>query len=518
MAKAIIWRRGSTDKQEIETQDKDLTAMAIADGFNPKDLIHLGEAGASAIKQNDLYKMEVEQLLLTLNNDQTVKTVYVWEISRLARNELAFYQMKDYFVNNKVQLICKTPSLRLFDVDHEGKPTEVNKGAELTLSLLLVLAKQEMEIKQARFKRAKTRNKAEGKYNGGRIKIGYQLDKSGHFVVDEEKAQVIRNIYHWFVVEGLSLNKIYYKLVDMGIYHSVNLLNTCGKRVGYLLRDVAYKGEKGYPRLVNDEIWARAQEKMTVRTKPHDSKNVYYCKGLLKDKETGYLFTAKLGRLGYVMRSPDYSAAININAMDYIAFTVANHLLTNVMRDEATKNIDDYKLRIVQNKTLIQSKQKQIEELEATIGRAIEMNIAQPKYYPKDRMEATIKRNEQAIERLKTDIINHQTQNTRMENYLNGNLKFDDQLYEDYSDSRKKELIDKVILKMEVTKIGEHHFTIEVTDTFGHIYPLTYEYMSRGNSFKLIQHGDALIEGDDSFSKDITEMVKKHKRFERKRY
>lgn len=225
MAKAIIWRRGSTDRQEIESQDKDLTELAISEGFKEKDLIHIGEAGASAIKQNDLYIMEVEKLISTLEKDKTVKTVYCWEVSRLAGVELAFYRMKDYFLNNHIQLICKTPSLKLYDSD--GK---VNKGSELTLSLLVTLARQEMEIKQERFRRAKERNKAEGKYNGGKIKLGYKLDDNKYFAIDEEKAQVVRDCFDWYL-NGMSLKKIYDKLIDMGVYSSLQNFSTVEKEL-----------------------------------------------------------------------------------------------------------------------------------------------------------------------------------------------------------------------------------------------------------------------------------------------
>ena len=244
MAKAIVWRRGSTDRQEIESQDKDLTELAMADGFKEKDLIHIGEAGASAIKQNSLYLMEVEKLISTLENDKTVKTVYVWEVSRLARVELAFYKMKEYFLNNHIQLVCKTPSLKLYDSD--GK---VNKGSELTLSLLLTLAKQEMEIKQERFKRAKARNKAEGKFTGGRIKLGYTLDKNKYFILDEEKAQAVRQVFEWFVNDGISQKKIYHRLCDMGIYKGKNLFRPAGRCVGALLRDNSYIGQNNYPQI-----------------------------------------------------------------------------------------------------------------------------------------------------------------------------------------------------------------------------------------------------------------------------
>ena len=95
MAKAIIWCRVSTTEQEFYTQQQDLIRKAESDGFRPEELIVIGKAGASAIKMNELYQKEVNQLIDTINNVPDVSTIYVWEVSRLARNEVAFYQMKD---------------------------------------------------------------------------------------------------------------------------------------------------------------------------------------------------------------------------------------------------------------------------------------------------------------------------------------------------------------------------------------------------------------------------------------
>ena len=505
MAKAIIWRRGSTDRQEIETQDKDLTAMAIGDGFKVKDLIHIGQAGASAIKQNDLYLNEVNELLSTLDNDPTVKTVYVWEISRLARVELAFYRMKDYFITHQVQLVCKTPSLRLFDSD--GK---VNKGAELTLSLLVTLAKQEMEIKQERFARAKARNKAEGKFNGGKIKIGYKLDEHNYFIIDEERAKVIRQVFDWFVNGGLSLTKIFAKLVDMGVYSTINIRNACGKRVGYLLRDPSYKGEGNYPRIVDDEIWAKAQKMMSERCKPHESKNIYYCKGILRDKATGFLFTAKFGRLTYVMRCDTHSIALNINAMDFIALHTANILYANVLCEEAQTNKNDYVLKIKENNALIVAKQKQVEEYRKAIERAVEMNVMQPKYFPTEKMNAIIKNNETQISTIEKAISNLQVENTRMENWFNGNQKFLNAI-KDYDDSKRKELINQVMECIEVSEIGKHHFRIEVKNKLGYISDEWWEYRTHGNTLQIVW-----FTGRGEW--DMTQKMKREKRFERKRY
>lgn len=503
--KAIIWRRGSTDRQEIETQDKELTQLAINEGFKEENLIHIGEAGASAIKQNDLYLMEVEKLITTLENDKTVKTVFVWEISRLARVELAFYQMKDYFIKNNVQLICKTPSLRLFDNDGT-----VNKGSEVTLSLLVVLAKQEMEIKQSRFKRARDKRKEEGKFTGGKIKLGYKLDKDKYFVIDEDKAKVVRNIFEWFVNDGLTLNKINMRLIDMGIYHTTNPLTTCGKRVGYLLRDESYRGIGIYPRIVNDDIWYKANERLKGHQKSYDSKNKYFCKGILRDKLTNTLFAAKVGRMLYVMRHKIHSICLNINAMDYIALYSANVLLAHYNAKEAQTNKNEYQLKLKENERIIKSKQKQIEEYEKMNQRAIQMNIMRPEHFPEERLNVILKQNDNAIQSLTTALNDIHMENARMQNWLDGKQQFVNTITSDLSDDRKREMIQSVIETIYVTKIGQHHYRIDIKNKVGYIDDGWFEYKSAGNSITLAHH---LPYGEIM---DLTQSMKNHKRFERK--
>lgn len=504
--KAIIWRRGSTDRQEIDTQDKDLTAMAIADGFKEEDLIHIGEAGASAIKQNDLYLQEVKKLISTLDSDQTVKTVYVWEISRLARVELAFYKMKDYFITNHIQLICKTPSLRLYDKDGT-----VNKGTELTLSLLVTLAKQEMEIKQERFKRAKERNKKEGKFNGGKIKIGYRLDKDKHFIPDDEKSKVVRDIFDWFVNGGLSLNKIQKRLVDMGVYHTVNPKVPCIKRVSYILRDASYKGNDIYPRIVQDNIWDAASEKLKGHSKPYETKNIYFCKGILRDSN-GCVMTAKVGRNIYTNRHREPPININLNALDYIALYSANLLLAHYNASMAQTNKNEYKIKIDENDKLIKSKHKQIEEYEKANQRAIDMNIRRPEHFPTERLDIMLKANDKAIQSLKTDISDLHTENTRMQNWLDGEQQFINTITSGLSDERKREMILTVIDNILVTKLEDRHFKIEIKNKIGYIDNSWFDYITSGNKLTILHH---LPYGETI---DLSKNIKTHRRFTRKRY
>ena len=180
--KAIIWGRVSTTQQEVETQVAELVTMALADGYRRENLIILKSVGASAIKQNERYKREVNNLISTMDNDSSVKCVYVWEISRIARVELTFYKMKDYFVKNKVQLIVKTPEMHLLNDDGEVDPAQ-----EIVMSVMITLAKQEMEITKKRMKRGKERSQTHGKFGGGHLVYGYCID-------DDTRNQIIDRV------------------------------------------------------------------------------------------------------------------------------------------------------------------------------------------------------------------------------------------------------------------------------------------------------------------------------------
>lgn len=479
--KGIIWRRGSTDRQEIQSQDAELTKLALSEGFKEENLIHLGEAGASAIKQNDLYVQEVEKLISTLENDKSVRYCFVWEVSRLARSETAFYALKEYFIKNKIQLVCKTPSIRLFD---EGEEWNLNKGAEVTLALLLILAKQEMEIKKERFARAKARNKAEGRFNGGSIKIGYRLDADKHFAEDDEKADIVRKIFLWYVEDKMSLRKIQDRLADMGIYSPMKNFFTNGRRVGYILRDKAYIGENGYPRIVDDELFNKAQKRLSDRHKDKDTSNVYYCKGIIRDVLTGAALIARKDTKCYMLRHREHRMTVNLNAMDFIAAFSAELLLARRSMDEAQENRHEYGLKIGQNETLIASKKAQIEDFKAAIERAIVMNINQPVYFPTEKMNSVISQNDSLISRLEKEISDLEAENVRMREFLEGKNLLLGSL-KGLSDERRKELIDSVIKTVWVEEVEKNHFHVRIENNIGFIDTTFFDYKSRGRRIDL---------------------------------
>ena len=277
MAKAIIWCRVSTTQQEFESQKEDLINQAINDGFkNEADRIVIGEAGASAIKMNEVYQKEVNKLIQTIDTIPGVTTIYVWEVSRLARNEIAFYQMKDKIIKSKIQLICNVPQIKL--LDNNG---EVNHGMEITLNLLVTLAKQEMEIKMKRFDRGRKRKAAEGKWTGGNLSYGYTIDynKDKLIIVDEQRAEYVKTIFNMYEA-GMSQAKIAKDFIERGITEiSLHQVNRILNNERYTGKMMVHEGniERAFPPIISTEQYQKcrkiAESNNLTLSK---AKNIYY--------------------------------------------------------------------------------------------------------------------------------------------------------------------------------------------------------------------------------------------------
>lgn len=505
MAKVILLVRVSTIKQEIEAQKRELIELALADGYNEDDMVIIEGVGASAIKLNDVYMMEMEELYNTISGGH-ICAVYAWEISRIGRNEEVLMKFKNFLIDRKIQLIIKNPSLRLLNNDGS-----TNKGVELAFSLFATMSKQEMEVKKERFARAKARNKAEGKYNGGRIKLGYKLDKNNHFIINEERAEVVREIFNWYI-NGKSQMQIHKMVSDHGIWTAMDDFTTRGSRVGYIIRDRSYLGENGYPQIIDEDTFIKANEMIKNKKKVHRSKNVFFCKSILIDTLTGKRLLSRIGTLDYMLWCPENRIILNINAMDYIAKYCANQLIAWQLNNQAQTNRDEYEIKIGQNNALIETKEKQIKQYRAAIDRAIEMNIMHPTHFPTEKMNGIIKRNDMAIEGIEREIVDLRTENTRMKEWLSGKQTFINQIKAEYSEEKKKEIIDSVIERIEVTKVGLRHYMIDVKNKIGFNGQFKFEYVATGGTMKVMQLYA------DGRQMDITKTIRQNKRFERKRY
>ena len=249
--KALAVLRVSTTSQQIEDQKEELYAYIKSMGY---DEIEPVEAiGASAIKLDEKYLAMAENVKERIMKGG-IDAVAVWEISRLGRNEVILMGFKEFFIENKVQFICKNPSLKLLNDDGS-----VNSGTELAFSLFATMAKQEMQEKKARFKRAKTAMASRGEYIGGNVvPFGYRLEGK-YFVEDEEKGAVVRLLFDLYSSGNYSSTTLEKEMEQRG--YSVN-----GRQIVRILGNKAYIGERigvlgvHYPPLISMDVWDKCRE------------------------------------------------------------------------------------------------------------------------------------------------------------------------------------------------------------------------------------------------------------------
>lgn len=348
--KCICWLRGSTDKQEIDSQRAELTILATTKyHFNQDDIIYIGKAGASAIKQNELYQQEVDELISTLDKDKTIKFCFVWELSRLARVELAFYKMKNYFVENHIQLVCCVPSFTLFDDDGNINPT-----TEITLSVLITLASQEMKIKKERFRRGRDRNRKDMKWNGGGFGalFGYQVNSDGYIIPFKEESDIVCLIYRLYSTGNYSARKLAKELGDRGITNRGGVKFTT-RKIQKILSNAAYKGDNGVRKfipIVDTPLWdkckgIRERNDLTDVKATKETKHIHFGIKHLKCRECGGNYIAlntQYKCLKHHNKECDCADRIDIKTFDNLIWDVAQLEHIDFLVADGEKNIDRY--------------------------------------------------------------------------------------------------------------------------------------------------------------------------------
>lgn len=281
--KVIALIRTSTTAQEVESQRKEVMEAIIADGYNEADIIVVGQAGASAIKVDEAYLQNLQKVY-DLVDGGNITAVYAWAIDRIGRNEDQLIKFKNKMIESKVQVVIKNPSLKLLQDDGT-----VNDGMEIAFNLFMVMAKQEMLSKKARFARAKKRNAEQGRYNGGKIHFGYNVDESGRFVINEEEAEVVRLLYNLYKSGEYSTTTLTRELQQRGykmrgkaisLHFVTNMLKTTAF-IGY----TTYNGVRhNYPRIISDDLFNSAQQRLKANRKgeiSRQSRHINLCTKLI---------------------------------------------------------------------------------------------------------------------------------------------------------------------------------------------------------------------------------------------
>ena len=147
----------------------------------------------------------------------------------------------------------------------------------------------------AKVERGMTQNVIEGKFNGGRMPIGYKKDENGKIVIDENKAYIVRELFNNYVIGGQTVMDIYNSFKMKGyldnngkyIPHGTlqNMLNN-PRYYGYY----EFKGTVNmnvFPPIINEKTFKKAKERLTINHKTRGkfhAKEPFYFRHLMRCK------------------------------------------------------------------------------------------------------------------------------------------------------------------------------------------------------------------------------------------
>lgn len=384
MKKAILLVRVSTEKQNFDEQEKQIYNLAIADGFKDNEIIPIAEK-ESGIKLSEDERKGLNRLKEEIAKGG-VSTVYVWEVSRIGRKKKVIFSIVELLQTHNIQLIVKEPSIRLLNDDGT-----INEGAETILTLFAQMAESEMRNKQARYHRTKKANSAKGKWNGGKnVKFGYTLDADNYYIIDENEANIVREIYKMYINNDMSQRQILFELQSRGIECTQD-------KVRRILQDVGYTGEeytttvfrngkreKGltikYPPIIDKEVFEAAKNKRANANITVVRGSYYLGRHLIKCPVCGHSYMPyKVHKvyacLAFMPNNPDVekcsnNATVNIIALDSVLWYDAKgeyieylNSARNSDRTQYTERIEVLKQKISQCCKVIDSASAKMEKV-----------------------------------------------------------------------------------------------------------------------------------------------------------
>ena len=119
MGKAILFLRVSTASQELASQETAARKLAHTKGYTDDDILAPIQYKESAVKLEEKDRQGLQDLYATLEERTDIEAVFVTELSRLSRQEIVLFKIRDYLIERKIQLICENPPFELLDKDYK---------------------------------------------------------------------------------------------------------------------------------------------------------------------------------------------------------------------------------------------------------------------------------------------------------------------------------------------------------------------------------------------------------------
>ena len=388
--KAIGLIRVSTLVQDLQQQTDVVKNEMIKDGYVFPDDIILIEDKESAVKLSEEERQGINKMKNYIEKDSTINCVYVFELSRLSRRPEILYSVRDWLIAHHVNLIVLKPYMKLLE---DGKLSET---ASIMFGIFGAMSEQEGFIRKERMRRGKLKAQLEGKSLGNWLPFGYTTDSERHIIIDEEKANLVRKIFTMCVDENKSTTVIARELTETGEFPTKSTIHGHSSSVLNILRNTAYIGKapfnkkdnkvnyNQYPRIISTELFNKAQLLLSSRKQQPKTnhKNIYYCKGLIKDKNSGRVLRASPAVASYGFASDRLdpikykTVTVPINLFDSFAW----HLTVEYNKKNSPIDMQKMRAELLKEISLLNKKidtgKKSLAELDRRIERIQERIIS----------------------------------------------------------------------------------------------------------------------------------------------
>ena len=296
MMNAVIYARYSSHNQReesIEGQLKVCNEFAAKNGYNiVAEYIDRAISGTTDARPD----------FLRMIDDSAKKTfqyVIVYQLDRFARNRYDSAIYKSRLKKNGVRVLSARENI-----------TNDASGI-LVEGLLESMAEYYSAELAQKIKRGMDINASKCLSTGGNVALGYKVDNTKHFIIDEETAPIVQKIFEMYA-SGQTVAEITDSLnaqglrTSRGVPFNKNSLRTMLQNKRYLgiytYRDTEIPD--GMPRIISDELFRKVQEEMTKNRKAparHKAKAEYilttklFC-GKCRDMMTGVSAKSHTGK------------------------------------------------------------------------------------------------------------------------------------------------------------------------------------------------------------------------------
>lgn len=385
---AVVYARYSSHNQGEQSIDGQLAAARAYADARGYTIIH--EYVDRAMTGRNDNRFEFQQMLSDCSKKQ-FQVIIVWKVDRFGRNreEITFnkYRAKKHGV--RVEYVAEN-----LPDSPEGVILEsVLEGMAEYYSLQL-----SQNIRRGYYENAK-----KCKYAGGRVPLGYKLDKDRNFTVDNETAPIVRRIFKMYA-EGNTTFEIIKELNDEGVKTSTggvwtkNSLHSILKNEKYIgifdFKNGEIRIENGVPAIVDTSVFNKVQDllKVNKRAPAHKWSKADY---LLTDKLfCGNCGCAMVGESGTSKNGSKYTYYSCVNhkrahsctrksiRQDWIERFVLNHAIDLIMDDDMidfiTENTWTYYVEQDELRDKLKTLQKQMDDTDkavTNIMKAIEAGL-----------------------------------------------------------------------------------------------------------------------------------------------